>query len=670
MNNIRPDVHAAALIVLSIQHEEDRKTVLDGRDLENIVATVTHRARRALADRRRGMIVAPTGAGEDDANGWSAAVDDAGARMLGGAKRSVTLEDALPSRLAGARATAQRAAASSDAVARRAEDAAEAVSVEEERREHAKFKLGSLVRLNERVRVLKTTERALIVIEAAVVTAATTIHAGVLDFGSLSSVPAATWASAFATSVPAVLAAVVLTIAAARLAERVALGQAATRALIALIAIGLLSIAVAVAALRFLGTLSTDDVDDRAAAAGSVAALLIGGVGSLALMGAVAALHVERRRAERQLDEIERQLDGFDATLARLRSHRDGLIAERDENARNARLPELLSTRFEADVAANLRQARSDEGEVEEIVHRVRNGWASVSALSEASREALRAYLYVVVPVLPVDTPSSSTPSAVTRLAAITSATLAMLLASVNLGCAQETPTPFTVVVVCDGTLPGGSDACSRGNVSRLLVEWFDRALLRPDSRFDVVMTDASLATTRVEQVAVVPSIWKGDFRAARTAFKKGALTRVEALGIGDADSSLRNRSNLFAALLVAGRIARERVTDELRLVVESDGLAVGLGMNAEKRVPSEKEMRGKLKAVGVEIDLSAFRSVEVCGLTTRALGPGHVAARDRFVSDLLALGKAPKPTVMATSCTSIGQDVPAVLMPKGKVEP
>jgi len=97
-------------------------------------------------------------------------------------------------------------------------------------------------------------------------------------------------------------------------------------------------------------------------------------------------------------------------------------------------------------------------------------------------------------------------------------------------------------------------------------------------------------------------------------------------------------------------------------LVIGSDGLAVGNGLDLERRVPSLAEARRSLTRAGVRIDLRRVSGTHLCGLHNIATTEPVADARSGLWSGLF-IDWSGKPVICHWTCDNVYPPLPATLL-------
>lgn len=556
-----------------------------------------------------------------------------------------------------------------DALNRRAEEAKTELANAREHEENAlgkeksqerrfarhRGKHGTIAQLAQRLAPLLRKRALLYTLEACTALAIALAFCGVLD-GSITDVSFGTWAQVLVLTAGLVVCLVVLTRGARAFLIRFRVGTGG------IAVVGLLLTLVAVGVIRWTASRDTSEVTPFMSEVSSIAVVIIGAVVSLLVAVLIARCDEQIEAIRAQMEELRPLEDQLATNAGKAVQEREALQARRRNLEAAVEAPGKLEAWFVAASHDTKKRYRDWEAATEERVERVKSAFAHVSQLDDEALEALRAELFRVEQL-----PDGGAHARATATRALSFFLLCSSMASPMLSGCSSAATPTSTVIVCDGSGSAPEDTCTSEFLQRAAASIAKTAVTRPGSCIMVVTTADAYATTLVHKIGCVPERWRGDVRAARASWMRAVVAAAAEVPIPtDANDkgtkgASRNVSDGFAALAVAQHVTRDLVGHELALVLATDGLAVGAGLNFERSIPSVQEVRDRLAARHVPLDLTPFDRIMLCGLHHHGLEPEVVEARRAVWTELLRVGDQ-MPT-LRNSCKDVFAPVPSGLL-------
>ncbi len=365
-----------------------------------------------------------------------------------------------------------------------------------------------------------------------------------------------------------------------------------------------------------------------------------------------------RQQVRNMRIDVERRDQQRAVRVAELTRAKD---REREIHARTA-APAILRTKFEQAVHVAREELEREEAEVQRIVGQAQAVYRLLKKLEPGEVDEVRMKLVGIVPS-GVDS-ETKRPGLVARFLTVTVLGLALTNSACGASASQPLPPQqaMSVEALCDiSSLESG---CTEDSLAALFAGWSAQVDFGASATFSVFEVGAAYGDLRLITRVAAPRPARGNIRRLRATWL-ASTSKMLGTGLASATAKRdeaqlaehangrakeRNRSNLLGALL--GLARRPSPSGPTTLIVLSDGLAVGEGVNLERRIPKSGDALRGLRKRGTPLELRRYKQAALCGSTHAGLSAREGARLDAFWSEVLSASGL-RPQILPT-CTDV----------------
>lgn len=348
-----------------------------------------------------------------------------------------------------------------------------------------------------------------------------------------------------------------------------------------------------------------------------------------------------RKRVRNIGIEVERRDQQRAVRVAELTRSKD---RESEIQARIA-APAILRTKFEQAIHVAREELEREEAEVQRIVGQAQAVYRLLKKLEPGEVDEVRTKLIDIVPSEAESV--TKRPGFVTRFLSVAILGLALGNSACSASASEPRPPAISVEALCEISAP--ESGCTEESLAAVFAGWSAQVDFGASAAFSVFEVGGTYGDLRLLVRVDAPQSARGNIRRLRAAWFADAdktLRAALASAIAKRDKEQlaesaqrqakeRNRSNLLGALL--GLARRPSPSGPTALVVLSDGLAVGEGVNLERRIPKPEDALRALRKRGTPLQLRRYQHIVLCGSTHAGLSARRGAHLDAFWNKVLS---------------------------------
>lgn len=348
-----------------------QREVAAGTDAKQVGAIIARKVATELEAEREKVVPVPKEfEAPADKKAWAAiTTSGAGATttVAKGSPKPPKLDDALPVSLTpfldAEKAARKEKAAIEGPTGVRLKDLAALIKETSERLRFGMAELGTSAQLGLRKLACKRWLWVFIAVEVLLGVAAGCVYVGGGDATAITEFTVGNWLEVVSFAVPATITQIVLAIFAARLIRRLAPDRSFVVALAAATVVALVLFGAAQGYVRYLASLPPDEVSETAELLGSTSILLVVGLASVVMAGAVVYMHLKIDELDRALAESEKVEKFFQHKLTELNDEKTALENRVKELEHTIKTPDRLRGDFERAVLL-MTQRLKEEAEI------------------------------------------------------------------------------------------------------------------------------------------------------------------------------------------------------------------------------------------------------------------------------------------------------------------